>query len=267
MKTIQRIVALCITALLVCTCICNVSVLANESNAINDSDIPTVMPEHGANVTFRLVLAKYMSYASCNMRLVQYENADSDIIISENRITVGRTGLWEREIVLQPGHYQVTSIFVNGAWDAQESGSSPRFEVKGDKMTVYVAVDSEEQRVQMPDQWLVYGEDQQQFHLWDGTPDLMIGNTEAVTNQPAEPSTDTMHPEELPGDVNTDLSEDDRPARDTAPNVPNPDSPTTNPPIKRSAQIGNIVFYTLIGTIFIVCFILLYKIKKDRGAR
>ena len=254
MKHLQRIFSLCFALIILVSCM-----TINVAHA-----------DGGTTVNFRLVLSRYMNYASCQVFIEQYENMTSKDCIGTRQLSIGRTDLWQGEIELEPGFYQVTYVSVLGSWDARDSGSTERFEVKGDKMTVYVAVDTDDKPAELPPQWLVYGEDDQKFHLWDDTPDLIPGNDPTEpgdTTEPTDPSTPPSG-EDLPTDPDTGTQEGQGPNHGERPDVPTlpNEGEQQDPPVKKSVQIGNIVFYSVIALIFIVCFILLRKIQKDRGA-
>lgn len=254
MKKIKHVIAFYIMIMLLC---CMTSTVYAEGESV---------------VNFRLVLPKYMTYSSCSVYLDKYDSMSSTVPIDSTQFSISRTGLWQREIQLEPGYYQVSYVSVVGSWSAMESGVTERFEVKGDKMTVYIAVDTKDNPAKMPDQWLIYGEDKQIFHIWDGTPDMIIGNTPQPTSDPNNPeniSTPTPLPgEELPG-VSTDTEEDPNgPGRNTKPPIPSlaPQKPTQSS-VNKSAKIGDIIFYILLGLVFVACIFLLRKIQRDRGIR
>lgn len=249
MKHMQRVLALFVTMIILVGCLTTGVAFADG----------------GTKVNIRLVLNKYMSYSSCSVTLEQYADMTSQTPINTKQVSIGATELWEREIELEPGFWRIANVSVLGSWQAQEHGSTERFEVKGDLMTVYVAVDTDDKPATLPPQWLVYGEDNQKHHLWDGTPDMIIGNEPTEPTEPSDP-TEPIPGETLPGDGDNGTEEDDRPNRPTVPDLP--DDPGTSPekPVKQSVKIGNMVFYAMLGLIFIVCFILLRKIQKERGA-
>lgn len=232
----------------------------------------TVYAEGESVVNFRLVLPKYMTYSSCSVYLDKYDSMSSTESIDSTQFSISRTGLWQREIQLEPGYYQVSYVSVIGSWSSMESGLTERFEVKGDKMTVYIAVDTKDNPAPMPDQWLVYGEDKQIFHIWDETPDFIVGNTPKPTENPNDAG-NVSSPTPLPGEnlpgVSTDTEEDpDGPGHNTKPPIPSlPPSESIQSSVKESAKIGDIIFYVLLGLVFVVCIFLLKKIQKDKGIR
>lgn len=254
MKKIKHVIAFYIMIMLLC---CMTS---------------TVYAEDETDVNFRLVLPKYLSYASCAVYLDKYESMTSDIPIDSTQFSIGRTDFWERNLKLPPGCYQVSCVSVVGSWSAMESGVTERFEVKGDKMTVYIAVDTKDNPAPMPDQWLVYGEDKQIFHIWDETPDFIIGNTPKPTENP-NGAENTSSPTPLPGEglpgVSTDTEEDPNgPGHNTKPPIPSlPPSKSTQSSVNESAKIGDIIFYVLLGLVLVVCIFLLRKIQRDKGIR
>lgn len=249
MKHLQRIGSLCLSLMLL-FCIVNVNALADDTTDVN----------------FRFILNDYMSYASCSVYVSEFETADSDIALNRFTFSVSRTEMWERKLQLTPGFYEITYVSILGSWDATVFGSTERFEVKGDKMTVYVGVDNENDPVQMPEQWVVYGEDNQEFHIWDGTPGYRNDEDDTKPDDTEPPTIPGGI--ELPGDVDTGTEKDpNAPNRPTAPTIPEQPRPITpDEPIKPSAKIGNIVFYLLAGLIMVVCLFLLRKIQKERGA-
>ncbi len=253
MKHLQRVFALCLTLIVLLGCM----------------TAGVAFADGGTKVNFRLVLHKYMSYSSCTVHLEQYADMTSETPINTQQFSIGSSDLWEREVELEPGFYEVTYVSVLGSWQAREHGNTERFEVKGDIMTVYIAVDTDDKPAELPPQWLVYGEDTQKHHLWDGNPDFIIGNGDEETTKPTEPdTTDPVPGETLPEGGDNGTEEGDGPNRPDAPTAPSMPDDNDKPeePVKDSVRIGNIVFYVAIALIFVVCFILLRKIQKERGA-
>lgn len=255
MKHLQRICALCFALMIMLGCLTTGTALAAG----------------GTEVNIRLVLNDYTSYASCSVMLEKYDSMTSKEAIDTQKVSIGRTDFWERKVSLEPGFYEIVHVSVLGAWSATEVGSTERFEVKGNKMTVYVAVDNDEKPAELPPQWLVYGEDNQKFHLWDGTPDFIVGNdVTGVPNDPTEPQNPdvTLPGEDLPDDPDTGTEEGTGPNHGTAPDVPTlpPDDGPTEEPVKQSVKIGNYLFYGIAGLCMVVCLILLRKVQKERGA-
>lgn len=251
MKHLQRVFALCFSLMLILGCAMQ----------------PTALADTTTDVNIRLILPQYGAYASCSVLLEQYETMESTEPIATKQVSIGRVEIWERTVPLEPGYWRIVDVFVLGSWSAMEYGDTERFEVKGDKMTVYVGVDTDEYPAKMPPQWLIYGEDTQKWWLWDGTPDLVIGNEPTEPTEPTEPS--TVPGESLPGDPDTETEEDPNgPQHGTKPTIPTlPEDPNTpQKPIKQSVKIGNIVFYGIIGLIFLICLILWRKVQKERGA-
>lgn len=249
MKHLQRFCALCFALILFLGCLTT----------------PQARADEGVDVNIRLILPNYGLYASCSVMLERYDSMTSKDAIETKQITIGRVELWERHIALEPGYWQVVDVFVLGSWSSMEWGCTQRFEVKGDEMTVYVGVDTDEHPAKMPPQWLVYGKDTQEWWLWDGTPDLTIGNKPTEPTEPTPPT--TIPGESLPDDPDTGKEEADGPGHGTRPDVPTlPDEPKNPEPVKQSVQIGNIVFYSIIGIILLVCLILWRKVQKERGA-
>lgn len=251
MKHLQRVFALCFALILMLCCFLQPAAMADTTTEVN----------------IRLILPQYGAYASCSVLLEQYETMESPEPIATRQVSIGRVEIWERKIPLEPGYWRIVDVFVLGSWSAMEYGNTERFEVKGDKMTVYVGVDTDENPAKMPPQWLIYGEDAQNWWLWDGTPDLVIGNEPTEPTEPTEPS--TIPGESLPDGPDTGKEEDpDGPHHGTKPNIPTLPDENQKPqePIKKSVEIGNIVFYVIIGFIFLVCLILLRKVQKERGA-
>ena len=94
---------------------------------------------------------------------------------------------------------------------------------------------------------------------------MIIGNEPTEPSEPSAP-TDPIPGETLPGGGDNGTEEDDRPTSPTVPDLPDDPGPSPETPVKQSVKIGNMVFYAMLGLIFIVCFILLRKIQKERGA-
>lgn len=254
MKHLQRVFALCFSLILILGCAIQLTAFADTTTDVN----------------IRLILPQYGTYASCSVLLEQYETMTSPEPISTRQVSIGRVEIWERTIPLKQGCWKIADVFVLGSWSAMEYGNTERFEVKGDKMTVYVGVDTDEHPAKMPPQWLIYGEDTQKWWLWDGTPDLIVGNEPTAPTEPTEPTeSNPIHGESLPGDHDTGVEEDPSgPNHGTRPFFPTLPDDTQKPqePVKKSVKIGNIVFYLIIGLIFLVCLILRRKVQKERGA-
>lgn len=251
MKHLQRVFALCFALILM----------------LGFTIQPTAMADTTTEVNIRLILPQYGAYASCSVILEQYESMESTQPITTKQVSIGRVEIWERSVPLEPGYWQIVDVFVLGSWSAMEYGNTERFEVKGDKMTVYVGVDTDEHPAKMPPQWLIYGEDAQKWWLWDGTPDLVIGNEPTTPTEPTPP--ETVPGESLPGNTDTGTEEDPNgPHHGTQPTIPTLPAENQKPeePMKKSAEIGNIVFYVIIGLIFLVCLVLWRKVQKERGA-
>jgi hypothetical protein len=177
--------------------------------------------------------------------------------------SIMRESNWEQAIMLNPGFYEVTYVGINGDWKAELSGASERFEVKGDKMTVYIAVDSDEKPAQMPPNWLVYGEDKQDFGIWNPSSEDPIFGNPSVTSTPESESSSI---EELPS-TNTDVEEASGPDRNSEP--PQTSHVSVDAPSDEqstSVKVGNIVFVVIAFGILGVCILLLRKIQKERGA-
>ncbi len=230
------------------------------------SMLPTAFAAEQTEVNVRLVMRSHLSYAACSVTIQQYADATSNEEIPDGAqiFSIMRESNWEQAILLSPGFYEVTYVGITGDWKVELTGASERFEVKGDKMTVYVAVDSPEKPAQMPPNWLVYGEDEQNFGIWDpNAEDPIFGNPDTTT-----PPTETTPPE--PGELptpDTDVSEGEGPNRNPEPPpVEGPsisDEPITEKP---SVKIGNIFFVVIAFGILGVCIILLRKVQKERGA-
>lgn len=252
MKTARRIITLLLAVVILCTAL--VTYQSEPAHAASTTD-----------VNLRMVIKYCGSYALCNVNLKRYESMTSKMSIAddsfESNFTIRRLDNWEYKLKLEPGFYEIDYVSIPGLFDIPLTGYSKRFEVKGDQMTVYVAVDHESDPVQMPDNWLVYGEDDQSFHIWE--------NPEPTTpSEPTEPSTPTTPDSTLPSiDTETELDPNE-PSRETSPSIPtNPTKPDKQQPEQsKSAQIGDIIFLILIVAILAISALLLYHLKKRRGA-
>lgn len=241
--------------------------LANmfSTSAFADEELPAT------KVTFRVVLYNHMAAATCSVQLARYANAtdvaklpNSDY---ENFFSIRRADNWEFTLELPAGFYEVDYVGVTGSWSVDVSGSTKRFEVKGDKMTVYIAVDNPERRVEMPPNWLVYGEDNQNFYIWDTTPDTPVVTPPDTSENPDSPNPDTDTT--TPPTPDTGVEENtNTPNRDPVPpaSSPNitPDDDTEEKPL--SAKIGDYAYIGLAVIILVVCLILYGRIRKERGA-
>lgn len=214
------------------------------------------------DVNLRMVIKYSNSYAMCNVTLKRYESMTSNMEIIDDSFkssfTIRRMEDWEYLIKLEPGFYQVDYVGVPGMLELELTGYSQRFEVKGDKMTVYVAVDNVKDPVKMPDNWLVYGEDEQDFHIWQ----------EQEVTTPTTPTEPNNTAPTLPT-VDTESEEDpDTPSRPTAPaNTESNTSQNIQQEEKSaSAKVGDILFMIIIIAGLIVCSFVLLYLKKQRGA-
>lgn len=218
-------------------------------------------------VTFRLSLYNYLSGASCEVSLSRFANATDetpiDSGIAPSYFSMQRAYNWELTLPLPDGFYEVTYVSMTGNWENYICGHSPRFEVKGDEVTVYIAVDNPKYPAPMPENWLVYGEDTQNFYIWDESTTEMTTPDSTPESKPVE--TQPL-PEISSGDNNeiTTLSPPDT----SSPNETSTDSSETtkepDPPL--SVTIGN---YIYIGFAFALLFASLYlyiRTQKKRGA-
>lgn len=127
-------------------------------------------------VTFRIVLEreKVSKLAEANITLCRYtDNTYSspmqgeygDIIYRINNIP--RESPWQITVKGLPrGYYKIIDVNFSNNWKISFDVDEPCFEVKGDKMTVYIGSPEKGNTVDMPEQWLVYGEDDQNFGIW-----------------------------------------------------------------------------------------------------
>ncbi len=138
----------------------------DESNVVSEDE----NWEGTTDVNFRIVLKNTMSERYCTVTLWRYdsmtaeepshdESFDSSFPIYGDRN-------WQKKISLEPGFYEVIGVSIPSLNPKNIRGSSERFEVKGKEMTVYVATDCAEDPVDMPENWLIYGEDNQNFYIW-----------------------------------------------------------------------------------------------------
>lgn len=217
------------------------------------------------DVNLRMVVKYSGSYALCNVTLKRYASMTSQQALQDDSFsssfTVRRSNKWQYTLKLEPGFYEVDYVSIPGLFDVPLTGYSQRFEVKGDQMTVYVAVENAKDPVQMPDNWLVYGEDEQDFHIWHPqTP------TEPSTpTTPTEPSTPSPTIPTIDTDTELDPNEPTRETRPTSPSdTTKPTKPQEEP--SQSAKIGDAVFLILVVILLIISVLLLYYFKKRRGA-
>lgn len=251
MKYKYRIITFLLAAILLCTTL--VTYQTNPAHAASTTD-----------VNLRMVIKYCGGYALCNVTLKRYESMTSQIPINDDsfnsNFTIRRLDNWEHEIKLEPGFYEVDYVSIPGLFDIPLTGYSERFEVKGDQMTVYVAVDHESDPVQMPDNWLIYGEDNQNFHVWE-TPET------TTPTEPTNPSAPSVPDSTLPT-VDTDVEPDpDEPSRETSPSTQTkPTNPDKSQEETKSAQIGNIIFTVLLLLVLGISIIALFYFKKKRGA-
>lgn len=227
--------------------------------------------EQTTDVNFRLVLGNTMQYASCSVKLERYATATSQEPLEDDSFngyfSIKRTNSWEHTMKLEPGFYEIAFVSVVGGWDSDIFGKTERFEVKGDQMTVYVAVENEKEKVPMPPNWLVYGEDTQDFYIWADEIQNPTEPTDPSTpDEPTEPTEPGTAPS-LPGDVDIGVEEGSSPERPTSSGGSTiaPTNPT-EPEQQLSAKIGDVVFYVIIFGILITCIILLKRLQKQRGA-
>lgn len=219
-------------------------------------------------VTIRLSLKHYLSGASCNVILSRFANATDTTPIdpgnAPTNLSILRGRNWQLTLNLPDGFYEVSSVTMTGNWDNPVFGRSPRFEVKGDSVTVYVAVENLNSPAPMPENWLVYGEDNQNFHIWAETTsdDNTTGPTPGVdTTTP--PSVDTG---DLP-DVPTGDTDIITMTPDTSVVVPDTSDETTQTPEEPLLRkIGN-YFYPILALVLLCASLFLYIWTQKRGSK
>lgn len=212
-------------------------------------------------VTFRVVSLHHLSTAWCNVFLSQYPDMTSMMDISDGsfkpQFTISRIANWEYTLELNPGFYEIR-VVLPGLTDDPVVSDTPRFEVKGDKMTVYICAEDSVEKVPRPDEWLVYGEDSQDFFIWADESDASSEDTSPDINT-------SVDVESLPEFDNSNVPEDP-PAR---PEVSTPQTEETDKPEEsktQSAKIGDYLFIGIALALLAICLILLHRQQKRRGA-
>lgn len=226
--------------------------------------VTPVLAENETSVNFRTVLWGPMKYANCSVWVAQYASPTDDTPINSFSFAVSRVDNWQFTKKMSPGYYKVTFVSIEGQWQSPIFGHTDMFEVHGDKMTVYIAVQDDDDPVNMPDEWLVYGEDTQNFYIWEtestnDTSDIIESNDTGIPNT-------SVNVDDLPGhDTDIDVVEQETRHDDTLIISPaQTDSVLQDE--RPSVQIGNIIYTGLTIGLLITSVILLHVLKKRRGA-
>lgn len=206
-------------------------------------------------VTFRMVYYSPGGFASTTLYIYRYSSLDATEPYDRIKAGILRSDNQQWIFQLEPGFYSAKA-YPEGGWEYSLSGSTDIFEVRGDKMTVYVPVESEEYPAPRPDQWLVYGEDNQNFYIW-------------ASEEPSEPESsenETSHisGESLP-DIDTSVE-----IIETTSIVPTPSreesiAHDSSEEEKTSVKVGNYIFSGIVIILLLASIIALYVIRKKRG--
>lgn len=232
------------------------------------SILPTTV--HAAaqtEVTFRMSLNEWGNYASANIYLYHYASPDDDQPLDDVKtFPMYRVAKWEATEKVEPGYYVAVAYPTNAmAKDHHFTPMTDLFEVTGEKMTVYICVDIDDKIAPKPDQWLVYGDDPQDFFIWGGPEDPDNRFTE--TSDPGDEPSSTTDPEgEKIPEIDTEVVPAHRHETTTDPVTPTTDVPSNPPEEKLSAKIGTYIFYAIIGVAGVGGAIALYIMRKRRGA-
>ena len=134
-----------------------------DSTSFNDTGL--------TSVTFRVSLKNWGNYASANVYLYRYASLEDKEQMDEvQSFSIYRNNKWQTTKLIEPGYYAAFTS-PNNAMGKNTSCFTSIFEVKGDKMTVYMCNNIDEAIAPCPEQWLVYGEDTQEFYIWGGPED------------------------------------------------------------------------------------------------
>lgn len=237
------------------------------------SSIPLVYAADTTSITVRVCYYSVGQYPATTIVFERYTSMDSAEPYkryyqdSEGRdFFANRSDLHQTTVKLEPGYYDII-VFPQNAWSTDAEGKTERFEVRGDIMTVYVACDTPDYPAPMPPEWLVYGEDNQNFSIW-GSGSLWVDPedrpTVSTTSDPENPG-GTTPPESLPPE-NTSVEPipDDSSATIPPDNSKIPER--QNETESKSATIGTWIFTGFLILSAIVCGFILIRLRRKRGA-
>lgn len=214
-------------------------------------------------ITFRIVLPRDRvgKLAECSITLYQYaDDTYSEPLKSQygGLITYRISGIireapWQKTVTsIPPGYYSVSNVTFANCWDTDYDGFTEGFEVKGDEMTVYIGTPKKGETVEMPDQWVVYGKDTQNFGIWAVDEESSEGDT-ASRDYPLPP---------LAVESDGEVIEEERPS--SAPHVETSiaDEEETTSKKKSGPHPGTVVVLCLLLVTIIGCGVYLGRQRR-----
>lgn len=225
----------------------------------------SVSADDNTEVRFRVVLPndRVWRLVSCTLSVTRYtDNTYTTPMVDDEGFNyvyfirkVYRDNYWQRTVDTLPhGFYKVTNVSFDNSWDRICYGETDGFEIKGDKMTVYVGAHETGKTVEMPEQWLVYGEDTQEFGIW--------ASKEESSEEPSESSDEDYSLPPLESE-DTEVVPDDR--ESSVPNeqissvvVPDSSDGAEN---RGGLHPGTIVILVVLVFAIIACAIVIYRTR------
>ena len=229
------------------------------------SAVLSASADDGTDVRFRVVLPndRVWRLVSCTLSVTRYTDGSySTPMVDDEGFNyvyfirkVYRDNYWQKTVdTLPPGFYRITNVSFDNSWDRICNGESDGFEVKGDKMTVYVGAHETGKTVEMPEQWLVYGEDTQEFGIW--------ATKDESSDPPTESSEDDYSLSPLESE-DTEVVPDNRESSVPNEQISSVVVPDSSDDVGRDGGIhpGTIVILVILVLAIIACAIVIYRTR------
>lgn len=236
-----------------------------------------VQADNQCEVRIRVVYKNQYKDAECDIEVYHIESNDIHSAVLGGFSDTLLCPKCEGTYMLDPGFYYVKAVTLNILDEA--GGLSDVFEVKGDKMTVYVPcsavyvpddcsdifTDVSFEEIPMPDNPIVYGECSDDFGwwAWDAKWDAIessIAAQEKSSESSTASSTEPVESSEVE-ESNTKSTAESIVESSVESTV---ESETSKEPT--SKKIGNIIFYSILGLVIVVAGVGLWVIRKRRNA-
>lgn len=181
----------------------------------------------------------------------------------EHQTTIYRADGYETAYGLPEGYYRFYACVVN-QWDNVMIAHSDVCKVQGDRMVIYLALDSETYKASdlLPDPWYIYGDDN--INEWKEGTIIMKKATTTQTTEPT-PTAPVIDIEPATAELTSDDGHDEgetnpTPSVTSEPTTPN--APQTKP--MNTARRTLLLITLCIGLAGIVCLALYRRIKRNR---